>query len=129
MIPAEVIHESFTATVLMDMLRGVSVALFFVLGTQIVYVLRHYLKIVRIERAMGHPVSGLLPTHVVFISIGLLGLAAEAVAQNITRIGEPINYFAIGNPIFLGVSVYALYTLMTFERVRYSRITTPPDLL
>lgn len=113
----------------MDMLRGMSVTLFCVYFAQVAYVLRHYAYVYRIDMKINGE-AGLLPSHVLWVSVGTLGIAAQATLQNIIRIGEPPNYFVAFNPLFLAMLVYSMNTLMTFERLRYQRIRLdPPDLL
>ncbi len=101
-----------------DTMRGFSVALYGLALAQIGFILFHYFAVLRIERKMGVPRAGLLPTHALVLGLNTAILMTFCVIQNIVHIGKPFNYFIL-DPFLFGGIVWGLSLVMKFEYVRY----------
>jgi hypothetical protein len=64
---------------------------------------------------------GLLPKHVWLISTSYFLVVVSAGINNIARIGSSFSGFSLLNFVAFSIGVYALYTILEFER---KRITT-----
>ncbi len=114
-----------------DMVRGMTSLMFVIVLFQVGYVCWHYLKVMRLEAKIDAPKAGLLPLHVMSVTVVLIWSLAECAIQNISRIGEPPNYFWFANPPMFALTIYSLSLVMSFEkrRYKYARLNTPDEVL
>lgn len=93
-----------------DVLRVVILGLFGLTIGETLFIFRHYIRLIPSTRR-------LLPVHIVSISLALLGLEAEAVWQNVERLGDPLTWYI---PINL-VLFLLTYCSLVSVRVHVSR--------
>ncbi len=106
-----------------DLVRIVILLLFGLAIGETLWIVRVYLKIIRSTRR-------LLPIHVGTISLGVLGLEAEAAWQSVSRFGEPFTPYIAVNLFMFGL-VYVALLLMRIHITRkadaHERITSLLD--
>jgi hypothetical protein len=115
--------DTETLISLFNFLRGVSACLYFVVLGQTFYIVNRYYRVLRIEKHLNRPKSGLLPKHVVILAFVLIVALTECVVQNLMRIGHLPNYFAYFNTPLMGLTVYGLSLVMQFEYRRYDYLS------
>lgn len=61
---------------------------------------------------------GLLPNHVLLISLSYLGLAVEATVRTLDRVGTGLTFWSLFNLVFFIIGNAALGVILRFERTR-----------
>jgi len=84
-----------------DIIRVADIVLFGLCVGETALIVRLYLGVLRSVRR-------LLPYHVVLIGFSTLGLQAEAVWQNVSRIGTPASWYTVINFFLFTTTLVAL---------------------
>lgn len=111
-------------TVLADSVRAVVMGMAFVLYGQSIAIVWFYLDARRLAaKAMPLPGTrnrqmGLLPTHVILISVSFLVLVAECAIHTWARVGSEITFWAWFNLGAFMLAALALWEVVAFERTR-----------
>lgn len=110
-----------------NVLRTFAVAEFIVNVGLCCGVLAYYWRAVRWQhRQAGRvPHAGLLPWHVLTVTVSYLAFAFEGVARSVMRHGLPIQGWTILNVVVLALSIYALVLVLAYERLRVVRHHRP----
>lgn len=112
-----------TITVL-DYLRAFTALLFVFLVSQTAATVWYYLAARHSEKRASKVRPGVLPSHVTIVGASLIGLAAVAVWQNVTRIGEPFSLYLVINPVLLLMANRGVWLIAGYERRRYANALT-----
>lgn len=99
-----------------DIIRTVDIVLFFLLVGQSFTILVFYWHVWR--RTVGKRV-GLLPLHVLLVTVLLDGLAAEAVVTNVQHLTQPSLFWTVFNLVAFAVGNYGLWVVLRFEWRRF----------
>lgn len=109
-----------TALEAADVFRSVAVVLFTLAVAQTVAVVVYYHRVRR--RLAAHRNGGLLPLHVILVSLALLWFMLEAVVTNYQRITQPPTFWLGYNIVLLAVTDWALWLVLHYERRRFQRL-------
>lgn len=94
----------------------------------IVIVFHTYARALRLDRlaakASGRPVYGLLPKHVLLISLTVITLSVTAVVDTVVRMDTPLTFRFFGYAVAGFAGVFSMYELLRFERTRYAHVHT-----
>lgn len=106
-------------TLIPDTARIVVVVLFFLMVGQAGAIVVYYTKVRRVLAKHHH--GGLLPLHVILVSVALICFGAEAVATNYQRVTQPATFWLWFNVALFTVTNYGLLLVLRYERRRFRR--------
>lgn len=89
---------------------------------QSVAVLGFYWAVYREGRRRGRKHIGLLPLHVLVVTVLFLGLGAEAVVTNLQHLTQPARFWTWLNLGMFAAGNYGLWLVLRYERRRYNRL-------
>lgn len=104
-----------------DWVRTANVVLYFLMVGQSAAVLGFYLAVVRHGRQAGRKHIGLLPLHVLVVTVLFLALGAEALITNLQHLTRPARLWTYVNLAIFAVGNYGLLLVLRYERRRFYR--------
>lgn len=103
-----------------DVMRIILALLFCGIAAQIIWILFYYGRVYQaIKVAKNKNKKGMLPLHVLVVSVLFLALAAEALWHHFSRLGLPGDNLIWYDVVVFGGSNYGIWLVLRYEYLRH----------